>query len=148
MPKKVIFFHSEKIKFSLSRKNIISNRLLRTIKKEGADCEKINFIFCSDSFLLSLNKKYLHHDTLTDILTFDYSTDKKKISGEIFISIDRVKENAKKFKVAFSNELHRVMIHGILHLLGYKDKSKAKKTRMRQKEDYYLSLFFPSTNES
>ena len=140
MPKEKIFFHSEKIKFSLLRKNKIRNWLLKTIQKEGSDCEKIIFIFCSDTFLLSLNKKYLQHNTFTDILTFDYSEKKKKINGEIFISIDRVRDNAKRFNVGFSNELHRVMIHGILHLLGYKDKSKIQKSTMRKKENSVLLL--------
>ena len=99
----------------------------------------LSFIFCDDMELLNKNSKYLNHDTLTDILTFDYS-ENNNISGDIYISIDRVKENAKTYKVTFENELDRVMIHGVLHLLGYKDKSKKDQKAMREKEDFYLSL--------
>ena len=98
-----------------------------------------------DKFLHQLNEEYLHHDDYTDVITFDLSTrnlgtESGNLSGEIFISIERIKENAKFFKTTFQNELHRVMIHGILHLAGYKDKTKADKTIMRKKEDYYLNL--------
>ena len=107
------------------------------VKKEGYAAHYIQFVFCSDVYLLELNQQYLHHDTLTDIITFDYR-EGKKISGDIFISIDRVRENAGKFNVLFKEELHRVMIHGILHLCGYKDKDKKSKMLMTEKEDFYL----------
>lgn len=100
----------------------------------------INFIFCSDEYLFQLNQKYLKHDTYTDIITFDSSVEETEISGDIFISLERVKENSKQFSGSFVKELHRVMIHGILHLLGYKDKSPKDKEAMSGKEDYYLSL--------
>lgn len=109
------------------------------IKKQKKQCGELHFIFCSDAFLLKLNKEYLGHQTLTDIITFDYSQ-KKKLSGEIYISIPRVKENSKKFKTPFTNELHRVMIHGVLHLCGYKDKTKAQKEKSREREDACLKL--------
>ncbi|WP_082326582.1 rRNA maturation RNase YbeY, partial [Sunxiuqinia dokdonensis] len=93
-----------------------------TIKKEGREPGEITFIFCSDDYLLEINKQYLDHDYYTDIITFDY-VEGKEISGDIFISVDRVKENAATFGVDFQNELNRVLVHGVLHLLGYKDKS-------------------------
>ncbi|MCB0460671.1 MAG: rRNA maturation RNase YbeY, partial [Flavobacteriaceae bacterium] len=99
----------------------------------------ISYIFCDDDYLLDINVKYLKHNTLTDIISFDY-TDDGLISGDVFVSIDRVKENAEKFNVSFQDELHRVMIHGILHFCGYKDKTKEEEQLMRSKEDYYLSL--------
>jgi probable rRNA maturation factor len=101
---------------------------------------EINYIFCSDSYLLSLNKGFLKHNTLTDIITFDNSEGTGSMEGEIYISIERVKENATKYDVSFEDELNRVMIHGILHLLGYKDKKPSEKALMRKKEEAYLSL--------
>lgn len=132
-----IRFFSQRIKFSLKKKNTVRKIIGSVIRKEKNKYGEINFIFCNDRFLLSLNKKFLKHDTLTDIITFHYP-DGKKLSAEIFISIPRVKENAKKFNVSFNNELHRVMIHGILHLCGYTDEKTAEKKKMRVMEDYYL----------
>ncbi len=132
----LFFFHN--ISFSLRKKISVKKIILSVIRKEKKKAGDINFIFCDDKFLLSLNKKHLKHNTLTDILTFQYSSE--KLSGEIFTSIPRVKQNAKKFKVSFDNELYRVMIHGVLHLCGYKDKSALQKKIMRQKEDYYLKF--------
>ena len=113
--------------------------ITKSVLKEGAAIGDINIIFCDDAFLLIKNKKYLNHSSLTDILTFDFST-KKSLSGDIFISTERVKENATKYNVSFNKELNRVIIHGILHLLGYKDKTEKEKKIMRKKEDFYLSL--------
>ena len=96
------------------------------------------FVFCNDQFLLEKNIKYLNHNTLTDVISFDYST-KNKIHGDILISVERVKENARLYNQKFSTELNRVMAHGLLHLLGYKDKSEAEAKIMRSKENYYLS---------
>ncbi len=98
----------------------------------------INVIFCDDSFLLEMNIKYLNHDTLTDIITFDYN-EGSAISGDIFISIERVRENAGIFSKSFAEELHRVIIHGVLHLCGYKDKSRKDQVVMRMKEETYLA---------
>src|SRR5690349_14704837 len=109
-------FLSQHRSFSLRKKAAVQRLLLAVIKKENKKAGDISFTFCSDSFLLALNKKFLRHHTLTDIITFQYP--EKKLSAEIFISIPRVKENAKKFNVSFENELHRVMIHGVLHLCG------------------------------
>jgi rRNA maturation RNase YbeY len=99
----------------------------------------LNFIFCSDNYLLSINQNYLKHDTLTDIITFNNSEDKRVIVGDIFISLERIRENAQRFNVTSESELHRVMIHGTLHLLGYADKGKEAKALMTDKENHYLS---------
>lgn len=107
---------------------------------EKHQLKEINYIFCSDFFLLNLNQDFLNHDTLTDIITFDNSENKIMLEGEVYISIDRVKENASKFKSEFQDELDRVIIHGVLHLMGYKDKESTDKALMRKKEEACLSL--------
>ena len=135
-----ILFFSEDISFTLSKPRRTSNWIKLIAKKEKREVLDVSYIFCSDSFLLQLNQQYLNHNTLTDIITFDYSEGAKQLEGEIYISIDRVKENAKKFKVPFQDELDRVMIHGVLHLIGYKDKKPADKALMRKKEEASLSL--------
>ena len=132
-----IRFFSQNIRFSPAKKSSVRKLLLSVIRKEKRNSGEINFIFCNDAFLYALNKKFLKHTTLTDIITFQYPS--KNLSGEIFISIPRVKENAKKFKTDFENELCRVMIHGVLHLCGYNDKKRNERKKMRRKEDYYLS---------
>jgi len=135
-----IRFFSEDTDFALAHPRKTSAWISQTARKEKSEIKEINYIFCSDSFLLDLNQDYLEHDTLTDIITFDYSASKKDLEGEIYISIDRVSENAFKFKRDFEEELHRVIIHGVLHLAGYKDKKPSDKAIMRKKEDTYLSL--------
>lgn len=110
-----------------------------TIISEEKIAGDISFIFCSDAYLLEVNKQYLDHDYFTDIITFDY-VEGGIISGDIFISCDRVKENAVEFKTGFDNELSRIIIHGVLHLLGYKDKNKKDKLLMTEKEDFYLKV--------
>lgn len=112
----------------------------RIIESEGFASGQIDYIFCTDDFLLELNLQYLNHDTLTDIITFDY-TDGKTVSADIFISTERVKENAEAFKVDFDTELKRVMSHGILHLTGYGDKSSDQKKIMRNKEKEKIKMF-------
>ncbi|WP_421823962.1 rRNA maturation RNase YbeY [Flagellimonas oceanensis] len=112
----------------------------RIIQSEGFVAGQIDYIFCTDEYLLQLNQKYLNHDTLTDIITFDY-TDAKTISGDIFISTDRVEDNAKEFQVDVLNELRRVMSHGILHLAGYGDKSDDEAKLMREKEEEKIKMF-------
>lgn len=118
-------------------------RIKRWIKKivevETFQLGDVSIIFCSDSFLLEMNQSYLNHDFFTDIITFDY-TENKRVSGDLFLSIDRVKENAEKFHIQTKEELYRVIIHGILHLVGYKDKSLSEKSRMKEKEDECLQL--------
>jgi len=113
--------------------------LCKVVTLEKRKVESICYIFCSDKYLHSLNTQFLGHNTLTDIITFDLS-DSKLISGEIYVSVDRVKENSQKLKTPFAEELNRVMVHGILHLIGYKDKKPKEKSLMRKKEDSYLSL--------
>ncbi|MDA3909844.1 MAG: rRNA maturation RNase YbeY [Bacteroidales bacterium] len=107
------------------------------VQNENYQSGDINVIFCSDSYLLQMNKSYLNHDYFTDIITFDYVED-KIISGDLFISLDRIKENADKYADNFSQELYRVVIHGVLHLCGYKDKSESEKNEMHVKENQYL----------
>ena len=138
--KKAIYFFTEEVSYLFRDKRKIRNWIISTTTSEKYTVESVNFIFSSDQFLHKTNVTYLQHDTFTDIITFDTSEVKKEISGDIYISIDRVKDNARSFGVNFKSELHRVMIHGILHLMGYKDKSKKEKELMRSKEDYYLSL--------
>ncbi len=125
--------------FVFLNKNTISGWISSTITSEFHKEGDLNYVFCSDKYLLEININHLNHNTLTDIITFDYSLG-KQINTEIYISIDRVKENAESFNTSFDGELHRVIIHGILHLCGYKDKTKKEKATMRNKEDYYLSL--------
>ncbi len=139
MSKAAIHFFREEISFTLKHKTIIRNWLRDTISAEGYVLEELNFIFCSDEYLLGINQQYLDHDTYTDVITFDNSEAAKTIVGDIFISIDRIKENAREFKHDFLNELCRVMVHGTLHLLGYPDKGKAAKKIMTEKEDFYLA---------
>ncbi|MBI3221003.1 MAG: rRNA maturation RNase YbeY [Bacteroidetes bacterium] len=135
-----IQFFSEDISFTLAKPRRTSNWIKRIAQKEKREVRDVSYIFCSDVYLLELNQQYLNHNTLTDIITFDYSEGAKQLEGEIYISIDRVKENAEKFKVSFQDELDRVMIHGVLHLIGYKDKKPADKALMRKKEEASLSL--------
>ncbi|PCJ89401.1 MAG: rRNA maturation RNase YbeY [Flavobacteriales bacterium] len=138
-----IYFHSES-SFVLKKKRALRQWLNASIAEENAEAGAINFIFCDDEYLHDLNKKYLHHDTLTDIITFDNrepaANNQQPITADIFISTERVRDNAKNLNTKFDDELHRVMIHGILHLLSYNDKTSAQKTEMCEKEDYYLSL--------
>ncbi|WP_406685310.1 rRNA maturation RNase YbeY [Seonamhaeicola sp. MEBiC1930] len=124
--------------FTLFNEEGISNWILDTISAEGFGIEEINYVFCNDEYLHKLNVEFLNHDTLTDIISFDYSVG-KIIQGDIFISIERVVDNANDFGVLFDNELRRVIIHGILHYCGYKDKTDVEAKLMRQKENHYLS---------
>jgi len=133
-----INFHSEDIEFTLPNHSIIFDWINKTIENEAKVLRHLNFIFCSDAYLHNINVEYLNHDTYTDVITFPYS-EGKIIKGDIFISIDRIKENATSFEVSFKDELHRVMIHGTLHLLGYLDKTAEDKTQMTQKENEYLN---------
>jgi rRNA maturation RNase YbeY len=113
--------------------------LKKVITTENKKLGEIVFIFCKDSYLLKKNIQFLKHDTLTDVITFDYC-EGKQISGDILISIDRIKENSRIFETEFLNELDRIMVHGLLHLLGYKDKTKKEAKLMSSKEDFYLSI--------
>jgi len=136
----MIQFCSEDITFSLKEKLKHKAWLNEVAKQEGKKILELSYVFCSDDYLLQINKEYLNHDTLTDIVTFDNSEDPKKIEGDIFISIDRVKENGEKLGTS-ATELERVMVHGLLHLLGFKDKKKEDKALMTEKEDFYIKQY-------
>lgn len=158
-----ISFFTQDLKFTLKNKTAVRAWLHTVTKKENATIVELNYIFCSDEYLLQLNKKHLNHNTLTDVITFDNSVHSPQstvhskkaanskpwtvdrglstITGDIFISIPRITENAEKFNVSREHELHRVMVHGLLHLLGYKDKKPADKALMTEKEDFYLKRF-------
>jgi probable rRNA maturation factor len=134
-----ISYNAENISFTIKNKRILSDWIKEIAKREGKNITTVSFIFCDDKFLLKLNKKYLKHDTFTDIITFDYC-EGGLISGDIFISIERVRENAVKFSKPFKEELCRVMCHGILHLAGFSDKKNSEMLAMRAKEDDCLIL--------
>ena len=136
----IIHFFTEDITFKLAHPRKTTSWITAMVKKERRSIKDINYIFCSDGYLLQINKDYLNHNTLTDIITFDYSEGSKQLEGEIFISIERVKENSSLYNTTFQDELDRVLIHGILHLIGYSDKKPAKKAQMRKKEEACLSL--------
>jgi len=139
MNRSVIWFHSESIPFRLRDKRKVRNWLLAVANAEGKTVGPLNFIFCDDAYLLEINQQYLNHDTYTDIISFDYGVE-AQISGDIFISVERIRENAQQRNVRVQDELHRVMAHGVLHLCGYKDKSPADKALMTSQEDKSLSL--------
>ena len=136
----MIHFCTEDITFSLKEKLKHKAWLNEVAKQEGKKILELTYVFCSDEYLLQINQEYLNHDTLTDIVTFDNSEDPKKIEGDIFISIERVLENGNKLGTS-DTELERVMVHGLLHLLGYKDKKKEDKTLMTEKEDFYIKQY-------
>ncbi|MBN1820793.1 MAG: rRNA maturation RNase YbeY [Prolixibacteraceae bacterium] len=137
---KIRFYNEDTPEFKLDF-NQVQYFLADLIRSENKKPDEISVIFCSDEYLLDINRKYLKHDYFTDIVTFDYC-EKDKISGDIFISIDRVEENAREYRVDFYNELYRVIFHGVLHLTGYNDQSDFEKREMREKEDFYLNRFF------
>lgn len=148
MPKLPVHFFNEDVNYVLKNKTVIRSWINDTIIAEGYKLEELNFILCSDTYLLEMNKQYLNHDTYTDVITFDNSDIEETIIGDIFISIERIQENAKTFGSSTINELCRVMVHGTLHLLGYGDKGKAAKTLMTTKEDTYLAtLSIPVKNK-
>ena len=124
--------------FSLENEQQISNWISLVISEEEFREGEINYIFCDDDYLLKLNLEFLNHDTLTDIISFDYTVG-KEINGDVYISIERVRDNANDFNVEFIDELNRVMVHGVLHYCGYKDKSEDEEKTMRLKENYYIS---------
>lgn len=139
MPGKINFF-SEEIDFKLKNKKKLRKWIEQTIVAENHHLKEINFIFCADEYLLKINQQYLQHDTYTDIITFDNAEMAKEIIGDIFISVERVVENASVYQITSSQELHRVMVHGTLHLLGFKDKSPEHKKLMTAKENFYLEI--------
>jgi probable rRNA maturation factor len=140
-PSGSIHFFAEELDWELP--DPVSHRrwIEETAGHEGFIVEEISYIFCKDDYLLSINQQFLQHDDYTDILTFPYTEGGQALSGDIYISIDRVRDNAQKYRVSFEQELRRVMIHGVLHLLGYIDHSAEDKAFMRAKEDFYLARF-------
>ena len=138
---KVISFFSEEISFLLDNEDSIYDWILNFIKDKGYKIYEINYIFCSDDYLLGLNREYLDHDYYTDILTFPYEVPlEKTLFSDIYISVDRVKANADEFHSSFEDELHRVMIHGILHLMGFDDHNDEDRKKMRDEESKALLL--------
>ncbi|MBR5167497.1 MAG: rRNA maturation RNase YbeY [Salinivirgaceae bacterium] len=133
------FFFEETDEFDVNDLNVEKN-IETVLANENRTLGEVNYIFCSDDYLLNINKQYLNHDYYTDVISFDYSED-GIISGDIFISVDTVKDNANEYEVEFKKELARVMVHGVLHFIGYKDKTEEDAKQMRQKENQYLPLF-------
>ena len=133
------FFETKNLKIKNKKKvrSLVKSLCLKENKKLGF----INCVFCSDEYLKGVNKKYLKHDYYTDIITFDHKEKEDNVEGDLYISLERIKENAKNFGVKTEEELIRVIIHGLLHLIGYKDKSKKEKMIMTQKENKYISLY-------
>lgn len=137
-----IYFHYLVQNFRLKDRTELKRFLLVSLKGEGKEVEGINYIFCSDDYLLELNKTHLSHNTYTDIITFELSGPGQPLLSDIYISIDRVRENAESFRTGFSKELHRVIFHGALHLAGYKDKKKIDAELMRSMEEDWLNAYF------
>ncbi|MDX9907032.1 MAG: rRNA maturation RNase YbeY [Bacteroidales bacterium] len=135
-----IFFFLEEISYQLKNKRRLRQWITQAAVNEGYKINNLNFILTNDNILFQLNKEYLQHMTLTDIITFDMSDTKDELAGDIYISVDRARENAKEFHVTLANELCRLMIHGMLHLMAYKDKTDEEKVIMRAREEFYLSL--------
>ena len=140
MPK-VRFFFNE-VKVSLTNRTALKTSIERLFKKEGKRLQFLNVVFCTDDYLLNINKWFLAHNYYTDIVTFYYSAPKEAVEAELYISVDRIADNAKALNVSIKNELHRVIFHGCLHLCGYGDKSSQQIKKMREREGYYLRLYF------
>jgi len=137
-----IHFFYECRPFSFRHRGHKKNFITQIFKKEGLSVVSLTYVFCSDKTLLQMNKQYLKHNYYTDILTFPFSGSGEPVSGEIYISIDRIKENARNLGVSFQEELNRVIFHGALHLCGYKDKNMAEKAKMREKENEYIQKLY------
>lgn len=135
-----VHFFKEDIIFDLRSIRSAKQWLTNVAASHNHTIEELNYIFCSDKYLLNINQEYLQHDTYTDIITFDMSEDDNILQGDIFISIDRVKENALNLGISFQKELFRVMVHGMLHLIGYPDKTDKEKKEMRRQEDIAIAL--------
>ncbi len=137
-----IQFFFENVPSIIKNKKKLKKFIDFLFKKEDKQFSTLNFIFCTDQALLKINQHYLNHDFYTDVISFNLSDNPDKIIAEVYISIDRIKENAEIFKKSIKEELHRVIFHGILHLCGYKDKTNSDKKLIRQKEEFYLNLYF------
>lgn len=137
----MISFFSEDVDFKVVNPIKTKKWIKKASISEGYEISELNYIFCSDQYLLEINKQYLDHDYFTDIITFDNSEEDKQMEGDIYVSVDRVKDNTETFHTNFDAEMRRVLIHGLLHLAGYEDSSEALKMAMRAKEDEYLRQF-------
>ncbi len=137
-----VSFHYVDIQLNFSNKTSLKLFIVSIFKEEHQALGSIRYVFCTDEYLLNINKSSLNHDYYTDIITFDLSEPKQPIESEVYVSVERVKDNAKHLNVSFKEELCRIVFHGALHLCGYKDKKRADILTMRQKEDYYLTKFF------
>jgi probable rRNA maturation factor len=142
MQNKQVRFFYQCGKFSFPNRNKLKAFLQRLFKREGKALENLNIIFCTDDGLLEINRRFLQHDYYTDIITFPLSAKNQPIEAELYISIERIKDNAKTGQVSFQSELHRVIFHGCLHLTGYNDKSSQQIKKMREAENRYLRLYF------
>ena len=142
MSKTAIQFFYQTDGFSFRNRNRVKEFLRSILRKEKTSATELRIIFCSDEQLLQINRQYLNHDYYTDIITFNLSGKSEPVNAELYISTDRIKDNAVQSGSSFSKELHRVIFHGILHLCGYNDKSSQQIKKMREREDYYLRLFF------
>lgn len=140
IPPSISFFYETPV--SLKSRTDLKLFIQDIFRKEKKKLSNLNYIFCSDKRLLEINRQFLQHDYYTDIITFELSPAGTPIEGEIYISIDRVRDNAKQHQSSFTRELHRVIFHGVLHLCGFKDKTAAQEKLMREKEDYYLKRYF------
>ena len=136
-----IFFHSADKAFTFKGKKELKKFISSIFDLEKKPLNTLNYIFCSDEYLLKINQSFLKHDFYTDIITFNLAENKAPVDGEIYISLDRVKENTASLATNYKDELLRVLFHGVLHLCGYRDKKKLERKLMREKEDYYISLF-------
>ena len=136
----MIHFFIEDVSFGLDRKNELSSWLKNILSTHNLHLKSLNYIFCSDEYLANINRKYLNHDYFTDIITFDNSESSDEIEGDVFISIERVRENSEHIGTEFCQELYRVIVHGLLHIIGFDDKTEADKLLMREREETYLSL--------
>ena len=138
---KVCFFF-DRVKFSLSNRTGLKKFIEQVFHNEGRKLENLNFIFCTDRRLLKINKDYLDHDYYTDIITFELSEPRSAVIGEVYISIDRVRQNAQLLQQSYKSEIHRVIFHGVLHLCGYSDKNITQKLKMRKAEEKLLAAYF------
>jgi rRNA maturation RNase YbeY len=145
--KPLVFFYFHKVSFALRNRKKLKNLIAELFEKEGKSLGRLNYVFCTDQEILQINSKYLGHNYYTDVITFDLSKS-ERIEGEIYVSIDRVRDNAAVYKAPLSQELHRVLLHGALHLCGYRDKSRSEKASMKKREDYYLKKYANVSRET
>lgn len=146
MNKKRVYFYFPERKYRIEDRRGLKQAISELFWKERREVGRINYIFCSDEYLLLINRQYLNHDYYTDIITFDLSSDPANVVSDIYVSVDRVSENAKTLGIPRSRELVRVIFHGALHLCGYKDKSRNDISVMRRKENYYLKQYFKDSH--